>query len=178
MYWCHLTIYSVSSTLWILKCPKIVFQEGRDEIIAHFGSYPYLYDSENISIIALQWHFFRFEMTKLCFRGCKIILYPHLSRLMTKPTKWPLLPPKTQISLGIKKVAKDLSFLHADSEDLDQTGLMPRLIWVFAGHTCHFVGFVVLRIVWAVLAFVHILSTMSSSDTAEVWLTLQKGTPW
>ena len=24
----------------------------------------------------------------------------------------------------------------------DQTGQMPRLIWVFAGHTCHFVGFV------------------------------------
>ena len=23
----------------------------------------------------------------------------------------------------------------------DQTGLMPRLIWVFAGHICHFVGF-------------------------------------
>ena len=28
------------------------------------------------------------------------------------------------------------------SEDSDQTGWMPRLIWVFAGHTCHFVGFV------------------------------------
>ena len=31
---------------------------------------------------------------------------------------------------------------HADSEDSDQTGRMPRLIWLFAGHTCHFVGFV------------------------------------
>ena len=39
-------------------------------------------------------------------------------------------------------VAKDPRFLHADSEDSDQTGRMPRLIWVFAGHTCHFVGFV------------------------------------
>ena len=27
----------------------------------------------------------------------------------------------------------------------DQTGRMPRLIWVFAGCTDHFVGFVVLR---------------------------------
>ena len=34
-------------------------------------------------------------------------------------------------------VAKDPSFLHADSEDSDQTGWMPRLIWVFAGRTCH-----------------------------------------
>ena len=32
-------------------------------------------------------------------------------------------------------VAKDQSFLHADSEDSDQTGLMLRLIWVFAGRT-------------------------------------------
>ena len=43
-------------------------------------------------------------------------------------------------------VAKDTSFLHADSEDADQTGWMPRLICVFAGHTCHFVGFVMRRL--------------------------------
>ena len=53
---------------------------------------------------------------------------------------------KTQISLGIRPVwsesslcaqwiAKDPSFLHADSEDSDQTGRIPRLIWVFAGRT-------------------------------------------
>ena len=29
----------------------------------------------------------------------------------------------------------------AHSKDSDQTGQMPRLIWVFAGCTCHFVGF-------------------------------------
>ena len=51
-------------------------------------------------------------------------------------------PAKTQISLGIRPVwsesslcaqwvAKDPSFLHADSEDSDQIGL----IWVFAGCT-------------------------------------------
>ena len=55
-------------------------------------------------------------------------------------------PAKTQISLGIRPVwsesslcaqwvVKDPSFLHADSEDSDQTGRMPRLIWVFAGRT-------------------------------------------
>ena len=55
-------------------------------------------------------------------------------------------PAKTQISLGIravwsehslcaKWVAKIPSFLHADSEDSDQTGRMPRLIWVSAGCT-------------------------------------------
>ena len=55
-------------------------------------------------------------------------------------------PAKTQISLGIRPdwsesslcaqwVAKGPSFLHANSEDSDQTGRMPRLIWVFAGRT-------------------------------------------
>ena len=66
-------------------------------------------------------------------------------------------PAKTQISLGIRPVwsetslcaqwvAKDPSFLHADSKDSDQTERMPRLIWVFAGHTCYFVGFVMRRL--------------------------------
>ena len=55
-------------------------------------------------------------------------------------------PAKTQISLGIRTVwsesslyaqwvAKSPSFLHAHSEHCDQTGRMPRLIWVFAGRT-------------------------------------------
>ena len=64
-----------------------------------------------------------------------------MSHLMTKPTKWHVCPAKTQISLGIRPVwsesslyaqwvAKDPSFLVADSKDSDQTGRMPRLIWV------------------------------------------------
>ena len=63
-----------------------------------------------------------------------------------KTNKMTLRPAKTQISLGIRPVwsesslcaqwvAKDPSFLHVDSEDSDQTGPMPRLIWVFAGRT-------------------------------------------
>ena len=65
-----------------------------------------------------------------------------LSRLMTKTTKWHVRPAKTQFSLGIRPdwsesslcahwVAKDPSFLHADSKYSDQTGR----IWVFAGRT-------------------------------------------
>ena len=55
-------------------------------------------------------------------------------------------PAKTQISLGIRPdwsesslcaqwVAKDPMFLHADSEDSDPIGRMPRLICVFSGRT-------------------------------------------
>ena len=69
-----------------------------------------------------------------------------------KPNKWHVCPAKTQISLGIRPVWSESSlspwrklgslcthWVH--SKDSDQTGRMPRLIWVFAGHTGHFVGF-------------------------------------
>ena len=75
------------------------------------------------------------------------------SRRMTKQTKWPVRPAKTQISLGIRPVWSEsllsiwrrfgsLDTHKAHSEDSDQTGRMHRLIWVFTGCTCHFVGFV------------------------------------
>ena len=51
-------------------------------------------------------------------------------------------PVCSESSLCDQWVAKDPSVLHADSEDSDQTGRMSRLIRVFAGRTCHFVGFV------------------------------------
>ena len=44
-------------------------------------------------------------------------------------------------------VAEDPIFLHADSEDSDQTGRMSRLIWVFAGRRGHFVVLVVRRFI-------------------------------
>ena len=49
-------------------------------------------------------------------------------------------------SLSAQWVAKDPSFHNADSEDSDQTGQMPRLIWVFARMICHFIGFVMRRL--------------------------------
>ena len=83
---------------------------------------------------------------------------------MTKSIKWHARSAKTQISLGIcpvwlepslcaQWVAKDRSFLHTDSEDSDQTGRMPRLIWVFAGRTCHFVGFVMRWLIYQNIAW-------------------------
>ena len=52
----------------------------------------------------------------------------------------------SESSLCAQWVAKDPRVLRADSEDSEQTGRMPRLIWVFAGRTGHFVGFVMLRL--------------------------------
>ena len=47
-----------------------------------------------------------------------------------------------QCLLCAQRVARDQSFLHADSKDSDQTGRMPRLIWVVSSRTSHTVGFV------------------------------------
>ena len=61
-----------------------------------------------------------------------------MSRLMTKPTNDCALSEHSVWSeslLCAQWEAKDPIFLHADSEDSDQTGRMPRLIWVFAGRT-------------------------------------------
>ena len=83
---------------------------------------------------------------KLFFKAKPRWQHQQTEPLMTKPTKWHVRPAKTQISLGIcpgwsesllctQRVAKDPTFLHADSEDSDLTGWMPRLIWVFSGRT-------------------------------------------
>ena len=80
-----------------------------------------------------------------------------MSRSMTKPTKWCVRPAKTQISLGIRPVWAEsllstwkkhgtLATHWVHSEDSDQTGWMPRLIWAFAGRTHQFVGFVMMRL--------------------------------
>ena len=86
------------------------------------------------------------------FRLEKVTIH-YMSRFMKKPTKWPLYPEKTQISLGIRPVWSESSLsawrnigssaTHwAHCEDSRQTGQMPRLIRVYAGLTDHFVGFI------------------------------------
>ena len=63
-----------------------------------------------------------------------------------KTNKFSVCPAKTQISLGIRPVwsesslsawrkLRSLTTHWAHSEDSDQTGRMPRLIWVFTGRT-------------------------------------------
>ena len=52
-------------------------------------------------------------------------------------------PVLSESSLCAQWVAEDPSLLHVDSKESDQTGWMPMLIWVYAGCTGHFAGFVV-----------------------------------
>ena len=65
----------------------------------------------------------------------------YLSCDMTKPTKWVCakwrLRSAWASAVGMKKawVLGSLAIHSAQSEDSDQTGRMPRLIWVFDGRT-------------------------------------------
>ena len=108
------------------------------------------------------------------FLLCKHGAHTHLSRLVTKPTKWLCAQrrlirlggaqtgrssAKTQISLGIRPVWSD-SYLCAQwvavkgskhsscgQRRLIRQGGTPRLIWVFARRTCHFVDFAMRRLI-------------------------------
>ena len=99
-----------------------------------------------------------FELYLSAYNIVIISIFSYISRSMIKQTNWPLREAKTQISLGTRPfwlesslcaqwTAMDLRLLRADSEDSDQTGPMPRLIWVFAaspGCTGHFDSFTML----------------------------------
>ena len=67
-----------------------------------------------------------------------------------KTNKMPMHQAKTQISLGIRPVwsesllsvwrkLRPLVTHWAHNKDSDQTGQLPRLIWIFTGRTCYFV---------------------------------------
>ena len=84
-----------------------------------------------------------FPALHYCFR---ILRYITIEPPRDKSNKVSVRPAKTQISLGIRPVWPEYSLsawrklgslaTHlAHNEDSDQTGLMPRLIWVFAGRT-------------------------------------------
>ena len=116
-----------------------------------------------------------------------------------KTNKMSVRPAKTHISLGIRPVwsesslcaqwvAKDPSFLHADSEDSDQTGRIPRLNWVFAGHKVILLVFVMSRLLYfyslCLLScargpvtswYVTIKGVVTRREPAYLWL---KDIPW
>ena len=58
------------------------------------------------------------------------------------------LPPWSESSLTAWRKLGSLATHWVHSKDSDQTGRMPRLIWIFAGCTCHFVGFVMRRLMY------------------------------
>ena len=98
------------------------------------------------------WKFSSFILklyTEIHFKPYQLLMRYMLSKYEPwhdKTNEVSVRPAKTQISLGIRPVWSESSlsawrnhgslathWVH--SEDSDQTGRMPRLIWVFAGHT-------------------------------------------
>ena len=105
-----------------------------------------------------------------------------MNRRTTKPTKWRVCPAKTQFRLGGRTVWSESSLsawrnfgslaAHwAHIEDSDQTVRICRLIWVFAGHTCHSFGFVMSQLEWQKPETVVLEAVVArhSYQTAESW---------
>ena len=65
--------------------------------------------------------------------------------------------------------ANDPSFLHTGSEDSDQTGQMARLTWVFAGRTCHFVGFVMRWLISCCGSSLNVMRKYFVQPLNEIW---------
>ena len=131
MYHLQKMIYIANTTrqnIWLTGC---------DTLVAILN---YPLDTETCSIPDLSDRLRAYETSTISWTRF------NMSRLMTKPTKWHVRPAKTQIRLGINPVWSESSLsarrklgslaTHwAHSKSSDQTGRMPRLIWVFAGLT-------------------------------------------
>ena len=110
-----------------------------------------------------------------------------VSRLTTKLTEWLCTQRRRRLAWAsaqsdqslrcVLNGYKDPSFLHAYSEDPDETRRMPRLICVFAGRTCHFVSFVMRRFKLASLSSVtvKILKTQTPEIFAVTTLKFEQG---
>ena len=108
------------------------------------------------------------------------ILNRNMIRSITKPTKWPVRPAKTQINLSIRPVWTEsllpawrkpgsLATNWVHSEYSDQTGQMLRQIWVFGGHTGHFVSFVMLRLIYANKRDKNCIETLQNDFFSDSW---------
>ena len=113
--------------------------------------------------IPMLWHFYVVTFSKgSCARKNKfvaILMNWSNEPRHDKTNKMSVHPVKTHISLSIRPVRSasllsawrklgSLATHWAQSEDSDQTGWMPRLIWFFTGRICHFVGFVMRQLKW------------------------------
>ena len=96
----------------------------------------------NLILIYFKWILDKIETVRLLIKG---MFLKQTSRDMTKPTKWPCAQRRLrpawasaqsdQSSLSAWRQLGSFATHWAHREDSDQTGWMPRLIWVFDGRT-------------------------------------------
>ena len=89
-----------------------------------------------------------YNLTLWDYGSCELNETPHDKTVRSAKTKITLgiRPVWTESSLSAWRKLESLATHWTYSEDSDKTGRMPRLIWVFAGRTDHFVGFVTKRL--------------------------------
>ena len=85
---------------------------------------------------------FKESSVQISVTVCTFCMWKNWSRIMTKSTKWVCAQRRfrsdwawSESSLTAWRNLEPLATLWAHSEDSDQAGRMPRLIWVFAGRT-------------------------------------------
>ena len=91
---------------------------------------------------------------------CSLTQHDKTNKVTVRPANLGIRPVWSESSLCAQWIAKDPSFLPADSEDSNQIGRMFRLIWVFARRTRYFVGFVTR---WL------ILNQLNSDKMSQLW---------
>ena len=113
---------------------------------------------------------FSFQHEHFCLKANVRLKY--ISRFMTKPTKWSLLPAKTQISLDIHPVwsqssmcaqwvGKDPSFFHADVQaDLSLRWAHMLFCW-FCHEAAHISQYLLFFFLWCNV-YMHIIKLCSN----------------
>ena len=100
--------------------------------------------------------------------------WTQMSRFMTKQTKWLCAQQRLRSAWASARSDQSLRcalngyFFHADSEDSDQTGRMPRLIWVFDWRKVHFVGFLMRRLKLMPVSVLHIYQTSFENNLFSI----------
>ena len=96
--------------LWPLATPRVIRNNSDQTVWMHRA------------VLSLR------RMRFSVYRFCCGSNFFYLSRSTTKPTDQPRQPPSLIRVFAVCSVDSQVWFLHADSEDSDQTGRMPRLI--------------------------------------------------
>ena len=143
----------VFAVRWVAKDPRSLHADSED-----WSDW-----ADAQAYLSLRWahtHFVGFVMSRLRFPSPVTVSKWRFSKLMARQTiKMTCGPsedsdppghPSSLIRLFAVRLKKHwaLDYPWAQNEDIDQTGRLPRLIWVFAARTCHFVGFVMRRLSW------------------------------
>ena len=122
-----LSVHTFCSIKWFCRFRQLMPWSDYAGALADLGlRYPHMPEGTFLHGAELPLPYWSLREHRSCCVDAKA--YPYLRHLMTKPIKWHVCQAKTQISLVFRSLATN----WAHSKDSDQTGRMPRLIWVFA----------------------------------------------